>query len=792
MHTAQVRQQRPCTRFDQMESILEIGLRAVPGVGHLCFFDIMRDRKKHGDFGGMVLRRALLQVKKMPAIHGIDVVKIEKILGRNDARFQVINRHTVRTRDLDRARIRLFAGVITVGTGRRRDEPAPQPLGMRQMTKYPFRRGRAADIAGTNKKYLDDVIHPDFRFFFFILAPPVLGFRHGGNGWNIVALKPADVQLKEGGNLESVLFGDVYFQRGQAIPESDYVFLQKNNLPERFTDKNLRRFCIGELGFGSGINFLLTLALWRARAPKNAFLDFVSIEKFPLRQSDLATLYESLGLENDNKLLAQYPPLVEGHHSLHFGNARLTLCFGDAANVMAQLQDNTVDAWFLDGFAPAKNPDMWTNEIFSHIARVSREGATFSTFTAVGEVRRGLKAAGFEVKKIRGYGIKRHMTVGRMTSTPVPVTIPENVAIIGAGIAGAAAAHALAKRGLHVTVFDRHDQPAAEASGNPVGILYPKLSLPSSPIGIYHQHAFCYTRNLLNDLKLPSWRPCGVEKRGEDRTRIEKILQLCGYPPDYACLDAKGQVLLPLAGMLDPREFCHVLLAPENIEKKFGHDIDNIYQEDDAWIVGENKFDAVVIAAANGSNIWPQTGFLSLQALRGQITFARETPASAILDHVICHDGYITPATDGLHCIGATFQKEPVGAPDLRDEDHRENLRKLVENVPEAGIAASDIVGGRAAWRATTLDKLPTIGKVPVATAFLEGAAQYHHGLYITTGFGAHGMSGAPLAGEMIANMMTQTPLPVPDILANALAPERFLLRQRKKSGSQGIIRIAG
>ena len=248
----------------------------------------------------------------------------------------------------------------------------------------------------------------------------------------------------------SRLYGDVYFSRESGLEETRYVFLTQNRLRERWSSLANDNFTIAETGFGTGLNFLCAWQLWNQTAPEHARLHFVSTEKYPLSHDEicqaLALWPQLAGLSG--QLLAQYHFMAPGWHTLVFGNERitLTLLIGDARDTLPQLKAH-VDAWFLDGFAPAKNPELWGPPLFDSMARLSHAQTTFATFTSAGEVRRGLQAAGFEVRKVAGFGSKREMLTGQFGGDKASRPIQDKHAIVvGGGIAGASSAYALASR----------------------------------------------------------------------------------------------------------------------------------------------------------------------------------------------------------------------------------------------------------------------------------------------------------------------------------------------------------
>ena len=603
-----------------------------------------------------------------------------------------------------------------------------------------------------------------------------------------MTLKPARLQWSEDGSVLSLDYHDVYFQRGQGAAEADYVFLSQNNLPERFSALHHEPFIVAETGFGTGLNFLRTCRLFAQAAPQTAKLIYISFEKHPIVKDALEKILslwpETVDLAQD--LLRQYPPMLAGHHRAFFLDGRITLqlIYGDMNETLPRSRFKS-DAWFLDCFSPRDNPDAWHDPLLHEIAARTKAGGTLSSFTAVGHVRKTLADAGFTVQKTKGFGIKRHMTTAQMPgSSPAPFQKPSSATVIGAGIAGASAARALAESGVSVDVFEREARIAHKTSGNHLGIIYPKMTVDESPLDSWHQHSFCYALRLLAHLKPSSWNPCGVWHQAidtEDRQRFENLITRREPPTDYARIENSGLLQEP-AGMIDPRDFCAGLLDHPNIRVTCDHE-SNIPAYSDTPII--LALGADILAQQNIS-------FAKLQAVRGQVTHIAATPESQKLKHAICHDGYITPAQDDLHVIGATFQKDRMDTqPDPGDD--LENVQKLNTHLPQLGFTAADIGSSRAGIRVSTPDKLPIVGAVPdvektiAAWRMLRDGkdptepAIYAPNIYVLSGLGAHGLTDAPLAGAILAAMITGAPLPVPTDLLQHLLPERFLWRGLKR-----------
>ena len=361
-------------------------------------------------------------------------------------------------------------------------------------------------------------------------------------------------------------FGDVYFSRDSGLEETRHVFLEGNGLRERWAALAPHgRFTIGETGFGTGLNFAAAWTLWDQVAPAGARLRYVSVERHPLAPADIS---RTLGLWPElaryrEALLAQWTEVTPGWHRFVFGGGRvlLTLLVGDVRTVLARL-DGPVDAWFLDGFAPARNPEMWQPDVLAQAARLSAAGATCATYTVAGEVRRGLEAAGFAVEKTPGFGRKREMLRGALRARPgstwraavvrSPCAVPaeRKALVIGAGLAGTSTAASLAARGWGVTLLDRHDSLAAEASGNPQGALYARLSPHATALTELAAAGLEYTARSLPVFGLErgvDFDPCGVVQLEYDESERLRQSRLAaqGWPTGFPCPARPGGSVRP-------------------------------------------------------------------------------------------------------------------------------------------------------------------------------------------------------------------------------------------------------
>jgi tRNA 5-methylaminomethyl-2-thiouridine biosynthesis bifunctional protein len=589
----------------------------------------------------------------------------------------------------------------------------------------------------------------------------------------------------------STEFDDIYFSRDDGLAETEYVFLTQNRLAERWRALDSQQpgvFVIGETGFGTGLNFFSAWRLWQQTAPASWRLHFISLEKFPLdhRQLQRALQQWPQFAAHSALLLDNYPARVPGQHLLQLtGNITLQLLFDDAIAGLDALNDSAaleftnrfiIDAWFLDGFAPARNPSMWSDELFAQIGRLSNHGTTFATFTVAGSVKRGLQKAGFHIEKIAGFGTKRQMLRGEFSAAPTaektalntdtshkktaaraadywayppPSPARQPIVVIGGGLAGTSTARALAERGWPVTLLEQHAALASAASGNSAGVLYTKLSPQDGTLNRFTLASYLYAlrfyRHLLATNELPINKAfgefCGVLQLSDDNDDSnEKWLQLrevfSGHDDWVQFVDARRAselalcsvaqtaIWFPRAGWLAPATICATLAQHPLIETRLDCTVQNIERVDSSWRVDTSRgvlhAGIVIIATAHDAQKFAPTAALPLKSIRGQTT---QLPASWLRQHpatVICHDGYLTPTATGLD-IGATFDLRD-DEPTLRAIDHHRNVQLLTKALPQLLAAqmselseADDVyqeLSGRVGFRCTTPDYLPIIGAV--------------------------------------------------------------------------------
>jgi tRNA 5-methylaminomethyl-2-thiouridine biosynthesis bifunctional protein len=585
-----------------------------------------------------------------------------------------------------------------------------------------------------------------------------------------------------GNQPRAVDYDDVYFSAQDPRGEVHAVFIGANGLPQRFL--NARRFAIGETGFGTGLNFCLTLETWRDHAPPDAFLSYLSVEAHPMAPADLARSLRAQGIAEGDiaTLLAQYPPPLSGMHRIHLPADRvvLTLVYGDAAPALARMR-GAVDAWFLDGFAPSRNPALWNLAVFRQLARLSRTGTTLGTFTAAGQVRRDLAEVGFAVTKVPGFSGKRERLAGVFVGGPPAAAAPRRIAVVGAGIAGLSTAFALRERGLGVTVFDPHG-PGGHASGNPAALLAPHLSAGDALRNALALNGMRATRALLHaacngdvrDIVLAE----GVEHRGITRHAARRLARLAVsdpvltgglfsvrvagveapvlFYPDGLGIDLGGLCRRLAAGVdLRHRHVVSVELRAERVTLETGE--------------GPDAFDAVVIAT--GSSEAPLVpGQPPPSIVGGQMTRIR-TPLPSLGRVALSGRGYCLPEQEGQHWLGATYRRD-TASPGVRDVDNEENLTQLRWADPMLADRTRVVVSG--AWfgaRAVFADRMPMVGAM-VAPG--EDTALRQQRVFLDIGYGSRGLLYAPLGAQMLADRICGLPEPLPDTLAELFSPCRF------------------
>ncbi|MBD3668476.1 MAG: tRNA (5-methylaminomethyl-2-thiouridine)(34)-methyltransferase MnmD [Kangiella sp.] len=591
-------------------------------------------------------------------------------------------------------------------------------------------------------------------------------------------------------------FNDIYFDSRDGKSETDYVFLDGNKLPQRFEALTEGSFTIVETGFGTGLNLLRTCELWRnTQKDSRAILNFISIEQYPISPDDLQKMYLALGVESEftEELLAQYPPAMPGVYTIQLPyriKLTLILCPIDKAlKEFAAGSEFKVDAWYLDGFAPSKNPEMWAKSLLHfmslHAINSEERQTTFATFTAASAVRKQLRHYGFEVAKQKGFGFKREMLVGsfqeKTISSPHPTLADSyfncktpkqaKVAIIGAGLAGCATAHSLHRRGIEVHLFESGNSLASGASKMPALLATPNISLDHNAfsqltfLGMSHLESFLHAHN--NDSPQLSYsKTClqlGSGKYSEYQLEqyVETYRQRYWNPDLFqwtktSIESQEHRGLLMPGTLVNGSKFCEALVA--SIPKQQIHLNHKVKSLEEL-----NDFDHIVLATGHGNLLHKLADDEpSLSPLRGQLTELQQHPKQRLgLDYPINYDGHLFEYENKL-IVGATF--------DL-SLDQTINLEDRVKNIEQAnkrfGLQlkqkeCTDWVG----IRATTYDRFPYCGPLKVKTELSPM-------IWTNYGMGTRGLCLSLLCGEVIASSINKELIPLPKYLLQRISPQR-------------------
>lgn len=665
---------------------------------------------------------------------------------------------------------------------------------------------------------------------------------------------PARIVRDNDGIPVSEPYGDRYHARDGALAQARHVFIAGNGLPARWQGR--KRFTILETGFGLGHNFLATWQAWRRDPQRCEQLVFLSVDKHPPRRETLAEFLSALHEEPlapadtadptsgiaalSRDLIAAWPPLSHNLHLMHFddGRVRLMLAFGDALPWLRELVARA-DAFYLDGFAPARNPAMWSHDVFAALARLAARDASAATWCLAREVHDGLAAAGFIVSRAPGLGSRRELTVARFAPRFMPqhavarrlaASTPAGVAVIGAGLAGAACAAAFARHGVPCTVLDRQSAPARETSGNLAGLFHGTVTPDDGLHARFNRAASlfaarCIAQQLRSGLGADETQSTAqgvvrdrvqgavqgalrVEARST-RAEMQALIDRLGLPAEFVqALDAHDAAaasglplrdpawFYPMGGWVDPAALCAAWLHAPGIEFRGGCAVARIERSAGRWCLFDaddrllTEAGTLVLANAQdslrllGRPPWP------LQSLRGQATQIWPGIITGVRLPV-AGNGYLIPLPDGSVLCGASSQAGDAEA-QARVADREQNLQRAAQLAGLDLIAPGAVVNERVGWRLAATDRLPLVGAVPLPEPFGSAAQRRDQprfiprepGLFICTALGSRGITWSPLAGELLAALACGAPLPLEAGLVDAVDPARFNARAARSAAS--------
>jgi tRNA 5-methylaminomethyl-2-thiouridine biosynthesis bifunctional protein len=644
-------------------------------------------------------------------------------------------------------------------------------------------------------------------------------------------IQPAEVVFSDGLAPFAPAFGESYHPQGNAFSQARQVFLQGNGLPRRWQGRT--QFVILETGFGLGNNFLATWEAWRQDPAHSDRLVFISVERYPLTTDDLRRAHAASDLQPlADELVAQWPSLTPNLHQLSFeaGRVRLMLALGDIADWLRELVCS-VDAFYLDGFAPEKNAPMWQLRLFKAMARLAAPGATVATWTAAPAVRHGLTSAGFDVSPAPQNDGNCQVTRATYAPAFAPRRAPgrqiahandeRHALIVGGGLAGCAAAWSLAEHGWRTLVVDRLAGPAQATSGNAAALFHGTVNAQDGTharfnraaafeaakavrAAIVHHAALGQRNGLLR-----------IDTSGADVDAMRTALHRLGLPSDYVralnAADASAVSglsldhpawLYPQGGWVQPAALARSFLERSGALAHFrgavhidrldrtpqgrwqARDADGNLIADTAVVVLANADDAMRLAPSGAC--WPT------QRVRGQVSLLPGVSLNQrglrLPTVPVAGSGYLLPEVNGSAIFGATAQPGDDD-PSVRLNDHVHNLAQLSRLTGWSFETVPPDITGRTAWRWVADDRLPLIGAVPDPAPHPASRAPDQPrfvprvpGLFVFGALGSRGVTWAALGGQVLASWISGSPFPLEAGLLDAVDPARFVSRAVRRA----------
>ena len=598
-------------------------------------------------------------------------------------------------------------------------------------------------------------------------------------------LKKSYLSISSELGIYSNLYKDIYFDKKHGIKETQHNFIKANNLASRF--KKSDKFIISELGFGTGLSFLMTLKLWKETKKPNAKLIYISFESAPLTKIELNNVYKKVSGVKIlfNQLIKKLPILYQSTHRIFFDseNVELILIYDDF-NSLKNFKFKA-DAWFLDGFAPKKNKSAWNSKLFEQIYLSTKFQGTFSTFTSAGHVRRGLSNSGFSVSKVAGFGNKKESLIGikKPPSSKINKVSSSKkyigpVAIIGSGISGASLAYSLRKRNIECFVVDKSSKYASGASGNKLALQMPKLTLDNSPYGLLSLEAFTYSRNLAKNLNSipPSDGLIVLPSRERDQVKYLKLLQN-NWPLDLITnkvdnakfLENINYVYMKSSGILDNKKFIKNLIKDVKFVTNF--DVKKVINTKDQLklLIDDkgNSLKAKTVIWANGYEMKNLSNNVPINSISGQVTYLKENKAYNNFKLNFSYGHHFSQAFGGYHQIGSSFNRNEDK--NYKEIDQINNLNSIPEFLKKLIKDFKSETKYRVSIRASTKDRMPFF--CSLETIINKNTKNE----YLLGGMGSWGFVYAPLYAEFLIKSLLNEPLVINSNMERLLGVNRLL-----------------
>ena len=566
-------------------------------------------------------------------------------------------------------------------------------------------------------------------------------------------------------------YDDIYFDKTDGVKEKEHVYLNANDLANRI--KLSDKLCIAELGFGTGLNFILTWRLWKKNRKPNSSLTYISFEKAPLSKKEMTRVYKKFKELNDfsDQLIQKLTDNYKTNRTIYFKseNINLILIYDDFS--LLTNFDFKADIWFLDGFAPSKNPEVWDNSYYKNIYNRTNLKGSLSTFTSSGLVRRGLALAGFNVTKVSGFGQKREMLKAIKIESDIKLKVNLNyentigpVAIIGAGISGASLAYAFRKRNIECYIVEKSSNVASGASGNKLALQMPKMTADNSPYGLMSLEAFTFSRNLAKELKAAP-RSDGLillPSRDREIIKFKKLLE-SGWPNDLIqsytdkinCFNIDNYIYMRSSGIVDNIKFIKRLI--DGVKIFFNFNVTKIKStKNNSKIIHNeqgNVLNAQTVIWANGYNITDICDKIPIEPVSGQVTFLKSNPQTSKLKLNFSYGQFFSQSFKGYHQIGSSFNRNTNV--NFNQIDQNKNLSFIPEFLKQRIINSNvDLNEYRVSVRSSTKDRMPFFCNLN------EIKQNKYENEYVLGGMGAWGFVYAPYYAElMVRELLNENPI---------------------------------
>ena len=585
------------------------------------------------------------------------------------------------------------------------------------------------------------------------------------------SIQKSSILISSNKGVYSRWYDDIYFDKTDGVKEKEHVYLNANDLANRIMLSD--KLCIAELGFGTGLNFILTWRLWKKNRKPNSSLTYISFEKAPLSKKEMTMVYKKFKELNDfsDQLIQKLTDNYKTNRTIYFKseNINLILIYDDFS-LLTNFHFKA-DIWFLDGFAPSKNPEVWDNSYYKNIYNRTNLKGSLSTFTSSGLVRRGLALAGFSVTKVSGFGQKREMLKAVKIESDIKLKVNLNyentigpVAIIGAGISGASLAYAFRKRNIECYIVEKSSNVASGASGNKLALQMPKMTADNSPYGLMSLEAFTFSRNLAKELKAAP-RSDGLillPSRDREIIKFKKLLE-SGWPNDLIqrytdkinCFDIDNYIYMRSSGIVDNIKFIKRLI--DGVKIFFNFNVTKIKStKNNSKIIHNeqgNVLNAQTVIWANGYNITDICDKIPIEPVSGQVTFLKSNPQTSKLKLNFSYGQFFSQSYKGFHQIGSSFNRNTNV--NFNQIDQNKNLSFIPEFLKQRIINSNlDLNEYRVSVRSSTKDRMPFFCNLN------EIKQNKYENEYVLGGMGAWGFVYAPYYAElMVRELLNENPI---------------------------------